>query len=66
LRPVFHSATDLAKKTGLPLLGVVSLRMSDAERRVERAGLLRFWAASASLVALFAVGLTVMTVTVGR
>lgn len=61
LRPVFHSASDLAKKTGMPLLGVISLRMSDAARRQERAGVMRFWAASASLVLLFAIGLTAMT-----
>ncbi len=66
LRPVFHSATDLAKKTGLPLLGVVSLRLSNVQQRRERVGLVRFWAASASLVVLFAAGLAAMTLTLGR
>ncbi|HET6600065.1 MAG TPA: XrtA system polysaccharide chain length determinant, partial [Burkholderiaceae bacterium] len=66
LRPVFHSGADLGKKTGLPLLGSVSLVLTDIDRRRERAGLLRFGAASASLVVLFAIGLTTLTVMAGR
>ena len=59
LRPTFHDPGELRTKTGLPLLGVVSLRLDDKLRKKERAGLIRFVGATASLVALFAVGLAV-------
>ena len=57
LRPTFSSAEDLRQQTGLPLLGVVTLLTSDADRQGERTGLFRFVAASGGLVALFAAGL---------
>jgi polysaccharide chain length determinant protein (PEP-CTERM system associated) len=61
LRPVFHQAADLRNRVGLPLLGIVSRVVSDADRRRERLDAARFWFASASLVGLFAVGLTTMS-----
>ncbi len=60
LRPVFSDAHDLRAKTGLPLLGVVSMSLSDAERRAERRGMIQFYGASAGLVGLFVVGLVAM------
>ena len=62
LRPVFDEASDLRTKTGLPLLGVVTLVMSDDQRRRERSSLIRFVGASGSLVGLFVAGLIAMTV----
>lgn len=62
LRPVFDQATDLRSKTGLPILGVVSLSMSDDQRRRERSSLIRFVGASGSLVGLFAAGLIAMSI----
>ncbi|MDP1649688.1 MAG: Wzz/FepE/Etk N-terminal domain-containing protein [Rubrivivax sp.] len=59
LRPVFYDPSELRNKTGLPLLGVVSLRVDDAVRRKERGSLIRFASASLGLVGLFAVGLAV-------
>ena len=59
LRPVFYDPSELRSKTGLPLLGVVSLRVDDAVRRKERGSLIRFASASLGLVGLFAVGLAV-------
>ena len=59
LRPVFYDPSELRNKTGLPLLGVVSLRVDDALRRKERGSLIRFASASLGLVGLFAVGLAV-------
>jgi hypothetical protein len=44
----------------LPILGVVSAVISDAESRRVRADRLRFAAASSSLLVSFAAGLTVM------
>lgn len=61
LRPTFETADELRRKTGLPLLGVVSLALSDLDRRRERLGLIRFGAGAGSLVALFAAGLVAMT-----
>jgi polysaccharide chain length determinant protein (PEP-CTERM system associated) len=66
LRPAFYDVTDLRQKTGLPLLGVVSVVLGDAERRRERMDRLRFFGASGSLVLLFAAGLAVMAVMAGR
>lgn len=66
LRPAFYDVTDLRQKTGLPLLGVVSVVLGDAERRRERMDRLRFFGASGSLVLLFGAGLAVMAVMAGR
>lgn len=66
LRPVFHRAAELRSKFDLPLLGVVSLIQSDVDRRRERADLLRFSAASVSLVALFVVGMGAVSMMAGR
>jgi polysaccharide chain length determinant protein (PEP-CTERM system associated) len=60
LRPVYNDADELRTRTGLPLLGVVSFIVSDAERRRERLGLLRFAGASGSLVGLFVLGMIAM------
>lgn len=60
LRPVFDDGTDLRTKTGLPLLGVISMVVSDEQRRRERGSLLRFVGASGSLVGMFAAGIAVM------
>jgi len=65
LRPVFSDGGELRGKTGLPLLGVVSMSLSEAERRGERRSLIRFFGASAGLVSIFVVGLIAMA-TVGR
>jgi polysaccharide chain length determinant protein (PEP-CTERM system associated) len=66
LRPVFHSASELRNKVSLPLLGVVSLMLSDGERRRERIDLIRFWVASGSLIGVFVVGLAAMSVMSSR
>jgi hypothetical protein len=61
LRPTFSDANELRTKTGLPLLGVVTLVMSDADRRLERMRLIRFVSASGTLIGLFAAGLIAMS-----
>ncbi|NML14395.1 XrtA system polysaccharide chain length determinant [Azohydromonas caseinilytica] len=60
LRPVFYQGGDLRKKLGLPLLGVVTLVMSPAQRRQERLDRMRFLGALGSLVGLL---LIVMAIT---
>lgn len=61
LRPTFDDASELRSKTGLPLLGVVTMVMSDVDRRVERMGTIRFVTATGSLVGLFIAGLIAMS-----
>jgi polysaccharide chain length determinant protein (PEP-CTERM system associated) len=60
LRPVFSDPQELRSKTGLPMLGVISMSLSDAERRAERRSMIQFYGASAGLVGLFVVGLVAM------
>lgn len=57
LRPTFLNLHDLRTRTGLPVLGVVSLVMDEPRRRRERMSMMRFASASMGLVGLFAVGL---------
>jgi len=61
MRPTFASAEDLRQKTGLPLLGVVTLLTSEDDRRRDRISLFRFVAASGGLVGLFVAGLIAMS-----
>ncbi len=61
LRPTFDTADELRQKTGLPLLGVVSIVLTDVDRRRERMGLIRFGAGAGGLAALFVAGLVAMT-----
>lgn len=60
LRPVFSDVNELRAKTGLPLLGVVSMSLSEEERRRESRSMFQFFGASVSLVGLFVVGLAAM------
>lgn len=61
LRPTFGDADTLRARTGLPLLGVVSMLTSEKDRRRERGSLIRFVSASGGLVGLFLAGLIAMT-----
>jgi len=60
LRPTFADADVLRAKTGMPLLGVVSMLTTESDRRAERLGLIRFVSASGGLVGLFIAGLIAM------
>lgn len=66
LRPVFHDAGELRLRTELPILGVVSRLVSDAEKRRARVDLVRFGVASGGLVVVFAVGLSVMAILMSK
>jgi polysaccharide chain length determinant protein (PEP-CTERM system associated) len=61
MRPTFANGEELRQKTGLPLLGIVTVLVTDADRRRERVSLFRFVAASGGLVGLFAAGLITMS-----
>ena len=60
LRPVYMDGNEMRSKTGLPVLGVVSMIVNDVDRHRERMSLLRFVGASGGLVGLFALGLIAM------
>ncbi|MBL8286370.1 MAG: chain length-determining protein [Rubrivivax sp.] len=62
IRPTFGRGDELRQKTGLPLLGVVSALITDADRRRERASMFRFVTASGGLVGIFVAGLIAMIV----
>jgi polysaccharide chain length determinant protein (PEP-CTERM system associated) len=63
LRPTFSDPEELRMKTGLPLLGVVSMLVADEDRRRQRMGLYRYFAASGGLIGLFVAGIIVMSLT---
>jgi polysaccharide chain length determinant protein (PEP-CTERM system associated) len=62
LRPTFASPDELRQKTGLPLLGIVSALVTDADRRRARSSMFRFVTASGGLVGVFVAGLIAMIV----
>ena len=62
VRPTFGHGDELRQKTGLPLLGIVSALITDADRRRERASMFRFVTASGGLVGIFVAGLIAMVV----
>jgi polysaccharide chain length determinant protein (PEP-CTERM system associated) len=61
LRPTFADSNELRARTGLPVLGVVTMIVGEDDRRLARAGLIRFVAASGGLVGLFVAGLIAMS-----
>ncbi len=66
LRPVFHDAYALRNVVGLPLLGVVTLVVSEAAKRKQRVELTKFVLASGSLVGCYVAGMAVLVVLSGR
>jgi polysaccharide chain length determinant protein (PEP-CTERM system associated) len=61
VRPTFGDAAELRAKTGLPLLGIVTMLTTEADRKKYRSSLYRFVFASGGLVGLFIAGLITMT-----
>jgi polysaccharide chain length determinant protein (PEP-CTERM system associated) len=66
LRPVFHDANDLRARVELPILGVVTRLVTDADRARQRVDLIRFTAGAGGLLVMFAVALTVLAVQLSR
>ena len=66
LWPVFYKGSELREKFGLPLLGVVSMVMSDVGSRHERVDKARFVAASGTLLGLFIAVLIATTILSGK
>lgn len=63
LRPTFSDGSELRQRTGLPLLGVVTLLTTEADRQRRRGSLLRFAGASGSLLLLAAAGMVLLALT---
>jgi len=66
LRPVYDAAYELRARTGLPVLGVVSMVRSDDDRRRLRMDLMRFLAGSGGLVGLYVLGLAALFILAKR
>jgi polysaccharide chain length determinant protein (PEP-CTERM system associated) len=66
MRPVFFHPGELRGKFELPILGMVSAVVSDADVRRRRVDRLRFGAASGGLVLLLLAGLTAMSLLASR
>ena len=66
MRPVYDDAQQLRVKTGLPLLGVVSMILTDEDRSRERAGRLTFYAGTGGLLASFLVAMVTVSILAAR
>jgi polysaccharide chain length determinant protein (PEP-CTERM system associated) len=66
LRPVYDAAYELRAKTGLPVLGVVSMVVSDDDARRSRVDLWRFAAGTGGLFAIFGLGFIALFVLSSR
>ena len=66
LRAVFFDARTLRDIVGLPLLGVVTLVISDSSRHKEKSDLRRFVAASSGLAGVFILGIIILAFVSGR
>lgn len=60
LRPTFDTPDDLRAKTGVPLLGVVTMVLDNRLKQQQRVGLIRFAGASGGLVLLFAASMAAL------
>lgn len=61
LRPVFHDTRSLRNAVDLPLLGVVTMVLSDSALRAKRRDMRRFALASSGLIGFFVVGMVVLS-----
>jgi polysaccharide chain length determinant protein (PEP-CTERM system associated) len=66
LRPVFSDAAELRTKIDLPLLGVVSMILSDEDRKRNRANNIRFYLGTGSFFACFLVGAVTLSIFAAR
>ena len=66
LRPVYNDAQELRVKTGLPLLGVVSIILDDGERKYERSKRLLFYLGSSGLLASYLLVMLMVSIIAAR
>lgn len=66
VRPVFDDVHQLRARTGLPLLGVVSMILSDDDKRRERTGRIRFLAGASGFLASYLVAMVTVSILAAR
>lgn len=66
MRPVFYDINELRSRFELPVLGVVTLEMTEARARQSRMAVLQFVAASGALLIMFAGALAMTQMLAGR
>jgi len=66
LRPVFHDTLEMRARLDVPILGVVTRLVSEADKRNQRSDLIRFGAATGGLVGLYVLGLTALAIMLSR
>ena len=66
IRPVFDDVQQLRAKTSLPLLGVVSLILTDDDRRREKSNRMRFYFGTGGLLASYLVAMVTVSIIAGR
>ena len=66
LRPVYNDGSSLGARTGLPVLGTVSMIVSEEDRRSEQMGRFRFLAGSGGLVGLFMIAMITVSILSAR
>ena len=66
LRPVYNDAQELRNFTGLPLLGVVSMILTDDERKSERNNKVHFYFGAGGLLASFVVAMVTLSILTAR
>lgn len=66
VRPVFDDVQQLRASTGLPLLGVVSMILSDDDKRRERSNRIRFFFGTGGLLASYLVALVTVSILAAR
>lgn len=66
IRPVFDDVHQLRAKTGLPLLGVVSLILSDDDKKRERSSRTRFYFGTGGLLASYLVAMVTVSIIAAR
>ena len=66
IRAVFYDPRSLTDAVGLPLLGTISLVLTESDQAVKRRDLKKFAGASLGLVLVFAMGMVVFSLLSGR
>ena len=66
LRPVYNDAQELRAKTGVPLLGVVSMVLGDEDTRRDRMNALRFYFGTGGLFGAFLVAMVTVSILTAR
>jgi polysaccharide chain length determinant protein (PEP-CTERM system associated) len=66
LRPVFHDTLEMRARLDVPILGVVTRLVSEADKRNQRSDLIRFGAATGGLVGMYVLGLTALAIMLSR